>query len=119
MGLAYILQSSESARGEINRYIFQKTDIKLGNINYVTQNAGQKLERPDISGFNEDGKEVIIFEAKFWASLTKNQPVAYLDRLGDNSVLIFICPKLRKMKLQKKSIMTHNKRKKIDKICKF
>jgi hypothetical protein len=99
MGIAYILQSSKPARDAINTYIYNKTNIELGNINYSTQNVGQKLERTDISGFDDDGKEVIIFEAKFWATLTKNQPVAYLNRLSDNSVLIFICPKLREISL--------------------
>jgi hypothetical protein len=99
MGIAYILQLSKSARDTINQYIFKNTNIKFENINYSTQSVGQKLERPDISGLNDDGKEVIIFEAKFWATLTKNQPVGYLDRLSDNSVLVFICPKLREISL--------------------
>jgi len=99
IGLAYVLQSSETARETINQYIFNNTNLKLGNINYSTQKAGEKLERPDISGLDDNGKEVIIFEAKFWAALTKNQPVAYLKRLTDNSVLIFICPKLREISL--------------------
>jgi len=99
MGLAFILQSSETAREIINQYIFNNTNIKLGEINYSTQKVGQKLERPDISGLDDSGKEVIIFEAKFWAALTKNQPITYLNRLSDNSVLIFICPKLREISL--------------------
>jgi hypothetical protein len=53
------------------------------------------LERPDISGFDADGNEVLILEAKFWAALTDNQPLEYLTRLKQNSALIFICPTLR------------------------
>jgi hypothetical protein len=108
MGVSYILQSSKSARDSINTYIYNKTSIELGNINYSTQNVGQKLERTDISGFDDDGKEVIIFEAKFWAALTKNQPIVYLNRLSDDSVLVFICPKLREISLFEEIDLTLN-----------
>ena len=66
------------------------------DLSFTTQNSGDKLERPDISGFDNDGKEVLILEAKFWASLTDNQPIEYLNRLkSNNSALVFICPTLR------------------------
>ena len=60
-----------------------------------SQSVGKNSERPDISGINEKGHEILIIEAKFWASLTENQPVEYIKRLKDNSILLFICPKLR------------------------
>ena len=43
---------------------------------------------------------MIILETKFWASLTDNQPLTYLNRLSENGVLAFICPDLRKISLQ-------------------
>jgi hypothetical protein len=98
-GLAYILQASETARNAFNKYLLNKTNIVFENINYITQSIGENLERPDISGIDNTGKEVIIIEAKFWASLTSNQPIEYLKRLKDNSVLVFICPKLRELSL--------------------
>ena len=98
-GLVYILNSSEYARKTLNNFILDKTNINIGGVNYLTQSIGNKLERPDISGIDMDGKEKIIIEAKFWASLTKNQPIEYLNRLKDNSVLLFICPKLREVAL--------------------
>jgi len=98
-GFVYILNSSEFARKTLNNFIFDKTNINIGEVNYLTQSIGRKLERPDISGIDVDGKERIIMEAKFWASLTKNQPIEYLNRLNDNSVLLFICPKLREVAL--------------------
>lgn len=94
-GLAYILQRSNSARQALNKIIKLESGLHFEIINYSTQNVGGKLERPDISGFNSNGKEVIILEAKFWASLTDNQPNEYLNRLSDNSILIFVCPTLR------------------------
>ena len=95
-GLAYILQRSKSARLAINKIIKSDCGLDLEDLSFKTQNSGDKLERPDISGFNNDGKEVLILEAKFWASLTDNQPIEYLERLkSNNSALVFICPTLR------------------------
>ena len=93
--LTYILQHSKSARLAINKIIMSDFGLELEDLNYITQNAGDKLERPDISGFDAEGHEVLILEAKFWASLTENQPLSYLRRLKQNSALIFICPTLR------------------------
>jgi hypothetical protein len=98
-GFAYILQISETARNAFNKCLFNSTNIIFENISYITQSIGQNLERPDISGIDNNGKEVIIIEAKFWANLTSNQPIEYLKRLKDNSVLVFICPKLREISL--------------------
>ena len=98
-GLAYILNSSTMAKSAINIFINTRTGIALDRINYLTQSTGKNNERPDISGIDENGEEKIIIEAKFWASLTGNQPVEYLNRLKSSSVLIFICPSLRENSL--------------------
>jgi hypothetical protein len=94
-GLTYVLQRSSVARQALNKVIQMDSGLTFEDISYSTQNIGEKLERPDISGIDKDGKEVIILEAKFWASLTDNQPVEYLRRLGNNSVLMFVTPTLR------------------------
>lgn len=94
-GLVYILQQSDRAKRALNNIIEHDSGLVFDNINYSTQNVGKNKERPDISGKDKNGKEVIIMEAKFWAELTNNQPIEYLNRMGDNSVLIFICPDLR------------------------
>jgi hypothetical protein len=98
-GLAYILNSSKFARKMLQEFILDKSDINIGEVNYLTQFIGEKLERPDISGIDTEGNEKLIIEAKFWTSLTKNQPIEYLNRLYDSSVLLFICPKLREVAL--------------------
>ena len=53
--------------------------------------------RPDLVGFDEDGKERALVEVKFWADLTANQPGRYLDRLPDDgpTVLMFLVPAQR------------------------
>jgi len=93
--LTYILKKSISARQTINRIVNSDTGLTFSDLTFKTQNVGKKLERPDISGINENGKESLLIEAKFWASLTSNQPNEYLNRLGDNSVLIFLVPSSR------------------------
>jgi hypothetical protein len=53
----------------------------------------------------------LILEAKFWASLTDNQPIEYLNRLPENAALVFIVPTLRVRpvfdELVKRIISTH------------
>ncbi len=94
-GLTYILQRSKAARVGINKMLKSDFSLDFEDLNYTTQNSGEKLERPDISGYDINGKEVLILEAKFWSSLTDNQPLEYLNRLTQNSALVFICPTLR------------------------
>lgn len=76
--------------------------------------AGQKLEwrtqavdpgdegRPDLVGNDALGRHVVIVEAKFWAALTDNQPVTYLERqsaqfAGEaaSPLLLFLVPQAR------------------------
>jgi hypothetical protein len=97
--LTYILQRSVKAKNTINQIIHINTGLKFPDLSYSTQNIGEKLERPDISGKDENGKEKLIIEAKFWASLTSNQPNEYLKRLTKESVLIFLVPALRERAL--------------------
>ena len=94
-GLAYILQRSNLASNALRRMIERECGINLPELEFRTQVAGDKLERPDISGF-ENSTERIIIEAKFWASLTANQPLEYLKRLsGESGALVFVCPNQR------------------------
>jgi len=94
-GLAYILQRSPASRLALNRLIKSDCSLEFDDLTYTTQNIGDKLERPDVSGRNASDIEVLIIEAKFWAALTDNQPLVYLSRLGSNSMLMFVCPTLR------------------------
>ncbi len=67
--------------------------IDLTPLNFVNQRSGDKMERPDISGMDSEGRERLIIEAKFWAALTANQPITYLERLEENGgLLVFVCP---------------------------
>ena len=94
-GLVYILKQSLESRKVINQIVKANTNLTFSDLSFQTQNVGKNLERPDISGKNETGKEVLLIEAKFWASLTHNQPNGYLDRLSENTALMFLVPTLR------------------------
>jgi hypothetical protein len=94
-GLTFIFHRSENAKVAIKNIVKHECGISLPDLSYHSQSSGDNLERPDISGSSDNGKECIIIEAKFWASLTDNQPNEYLKRLPEHSVLLFICPHLR------------------------
>ena len=81
--LVYILKQSFESRQVLNQIINNNTGHNFSDLTYDTQNVGEELERPDISGIDENGKEVFLIEAKFWASLTQNQPNGYLERLNN------------------------------------
>ena len=72
--------------------------VEVGQIVQVrTQATGQEGARPDLAGLDERGDERVLIEAKFWAGLTENQPVSYLERLPDEqpSALLFVAPTAR------------------------
>ena len=52
---------------------------------------------PDLACFDEDDNLVALIESKFWAPLTRNQPVTYWQGLPDDkpAVLLFLAPDYR------------------------
>ena len=90
--LGHILAQSEATRRALSDMI-APGGADVGEIAQVrTQATGKEGERPDLAGFDRDGRERVLIEAKFWAGLTGNQPVAYLQRLPANtpSALLFV-----------------------------
>lgn len=95
-GLVYILNRSKYASDALVTLANVECGVAFSNLRFKTQVTGQNLERPDISGFDDNNNEKIIIEAKFWAALTDNQPNEYLKRLAPSGgVLLFVCPSLR------------------------
>ena len=95
--LGHILSGSKAARRALSNVIADGGAV-VGEIAQVrTQATGKEGERPDLAGFDRDGRERVLIEAKFWAGLTDNQPVAYLKRLPANtpSALLFVAPAAR------------------------
>ncbi|MBL8021667.1 MAG: hypothetical protein JNM27_18490 [Leptospirales bacterium] len=98
-GLCYLLNGSQKANDALLGIIRNEIgDVTLKGITFQTQVTGTEDDRPDIVGHDESATERIMIEAKFWASLTKNQPCTYLERLaanGPRNALVFVCPALR------------------------
>ena len=96
--LGHILSGSEAARSALSE-LLQAGGAGVGQITQVrTQDAGEDGARPDLVGLDQDGKDRVLIEAKFWAGLTANQPAGYLKRLESApqpSALLFVAPAQR------------------------
>jgi hypothetical protein len=94
--LNYILNRSVVARRAFLRYLAQ-VGIEAADLSFQTQAGGSDNAIPDLVGTDAAGQPVVIVEAKFWAGLTPNQPVTYLQRLPDDapSVVLFLAPAMR------------------------
>ena len=95
--LEHILSESGAARRAL-RDVIAAGGVDVGEIASVrTQATGEQGERPDLAGFDPDGRERVLIEVKFSAGLTDNQPVTYLERLPANSpsALLFVAPAAR------------------------
>lgn len=107
--LCFILNRSEIANKAFVRFISQANAILPSNLKFETQihisvnSSGVPEEesnipgdfRPDFAGKDNSNKHVVIGEVKFWAGLTDNQPVTYLKRFPESSMLVFIAPSRR------------------------
>lgn len=98
--LNYILERSPAARRAMVDIAFPSMpldDRARLTLTFRTQVAGADGSIPDLVGFDGDQREMLIIEAKFWAGLTDNQPVAYLNRLPTdrNATLLVVAPSLR------------------------
>ena len=121
MSLQYLLSYYDELRHSFNALIGKKLDTYIDqNVIYDCQSVGDDLERPDMSGSDSSGKEVILCEAKFYAGLTSNQPLTYLKRLKDEGGigLVFICPKDRVVSLWD-TLMNKCKGESVEELCEY
>ena len=92
--LGYILNKSAASREALDDVV--RTGVRNANpvARVRTQVIGPDGARPDLVGLDEGNAERLLIEAKFWAELTPNQPVAYIDRLPSEgpSVVLFVAP---------------------------
>ena len=114
--LAYLVSSfpgnTENIATEALRHIFDHSDASIEALNDVIQSGVRGIKPigtvtsqvvhadgtiPDLVGFDENGKERVLVEVKFWAELTANQPNGYLNHLPNDgsAVLIFLAPEER------------------------
>ena len=91
--LQYIISSSAELKRAFNKLLADVIKIEFDpDTRYSLQSVGKNKERPDMSGADSDGKEIILCEMKFYAGLTFNQPNTYLDRLKEENgkALVFV-----------------------------
>ncbi len=83
--LTYILQKSPVARHAFVEFLRKnlKTNVPETLV-FSQQVCGEDQSIPDLVG-KSGNDEVVIVESKFWAGLTSNQPVSYLERLPKTS----------------------------------
>lgn len=102
--LQYLLSQSQNLNRAFTKRMAENMQIDLEEtLQYACQVTGdsEEKERPDMVGYNFEGKETVLFEMKFYASLTPNQPVTYLERLKSKQGkgLMFVCPSARRTSL--------------------
>ncbi len=92
--LAYLVSSfpgnTENIATEALRHIFDHSDSTVEALNDVVQSGARGVAPvtivksqviqadgtiPDLVGFDENGKERVLVEVKFWAGLTPNSPM--------------------------------------------
>ena len=94
--LGHILAHSPAAKRGLAS-ILSGTGVEE-DLSYRTQQVeGDALARPDLTGRDAQGRNIVLVEAKFWAGLTDNQPNTYLEMLADDvpSTLCFLVPQER------------------------
>ena len=94
--LSFILSHSKSARQALSDFI-SVDDGSLDIEKNDTRGANVIGAIPDMACFDEDNKLVALVESKFWAPLTRHQPVTYWKGLPDDrpAVLLFLAPACR------------------------
>lgn len=105
VSLKYIIDSSPALNAAYNKLLSDALKIEIpSDVRYKDQSVGENMERPDMSGTDSAGNEIVLCEMKFYAGLTENQPNGYLKRLIDEGgkALVFVCPKARRVSLWSK-----------------
>ena len=100
--LNIIINRSIKANESFCRSVSKHEDRLEKKLKFTTQvHSSDDKAIPDLIGYDSNSSPVCIIEAKFWASLTKNQPETYISRLdpGTPSVLVFLAPQARKYSL--------------------
>ncbi|WP_419860450.1 hypothetical protein [Candidatus Palauibacter sp.] len=96
--LAHILNRYPASRGGVNELLVRAVpNLRVSHETFETEAADLQRRRPDMLQKGDDGEERLFIEAKFYAGLTRNQPVPYLERLpkAGVSALMFLAPRSR------------------------
>ena len=91
--LAYILHSNKSARNGMMR-LLRGIVSDMPDLRFRTQQTEGGI-RTDMRGDDNENEPRVFVENKFWAGLTDNQPLAYLEQLAEYpqpSILLVVVP---------------------------
>lgn len=82
IALQYLVSKSAELNKAFTKLLASRLDISLEEkLQYICQSVGDDNERPDMAGVDSNQCECILCEMKFYAGLTPNQPLGYLERL--------------------------------------
>ena len=92
--LVYILDRYPASIEGLAELVTPVSAMRLSAQPFETEVFAPDGTRPDVLQRGDGGSERFFIEAKFYAPLTRNQPVRYLARLPDSgvSVLMFLAP---------------------------
>ena len=95
--LSFILSHSDAVRRALSEFLGDEESGPLSIAQVPTRVTTRSGVVPDLECRDEQGNLVALIESKFWADLTRNQPVAYWGELPDNtpSVLLVVAPEDR------------------------
>ena len=96
--LAYILNCSAACRERVSVLLSRITGGECGGLVRVRTEEGiDGGGRPDVRLVGHDGALLGFVEVKFWAGLTENQPVRYLEalQLSPGAMLVVLAPERR------------------------
>ena len=94
--VTYLLNKYPAANDALQEIV----DIETMPTHYIAELSTDSNGRPDITGLDNTGAKLVIIEGKFWANLTDNQPVNYLNELSTDGILLFLVPDKRLKSLE-------------------
>jgi hypothetical protein len=99
--LVFILNKSPIVKSAFIEFINAIIKVLPEDLIFFTRNADEEGTIPNIVGRDSNEREKLHVESKFWAGLTDNQPIGYLNRLSKQGggLLVFVAPSLRKITL--------------------
>jgi hypothetical protein len=105
--LAFILRGNEYLRQAVLRFLEGLGTPLLEVVSFSSQQSEKSAARPDLRGADKSGAPVLFIEAKFWAGLTDNQPVTYLNDLpADRPTALFVlAPETRRQLLWRELLL--------------
>ena len=94
---AFILNSDREAAKAFVRRVAHEMDIESFELGRIEGQFASESGRPDLVIHDAQNRPRLIVEFKFWAGLTENQPVGYLNLLpaDEQAALLFVVPKRR------------------------